>query len=104
MPFFNIPPNGVPRAFVAATLFVAVTQGGVYTAQAGQVSVIPPTSVVVPPIPVPTPPAPVLPTPVAPVTPAPITPAPVAPGAPAAIPTSPVLSPSGQPSTPNFDS
>ncbi|PZX39544.1 hypothetical protein LY56_02712 [Roseinatronobacter thiooxidans] len=78
MPFFNIPLNGVPRACLAATLFVAVTQGGGYTAQAGQVSVIPPTSVVVPPIPAPTPPAPV---------------------APALTPTTPVFAPSGQPGT-----
>jgi len=78
MPFFNIPLNGVPRACMAATLFVAITQGGVHPAMAGQVSVIPPTSVVVPPIPVPTPPAPV---------------------APVLTPTNPVLAPSGQSST-----
>ncbi|MFU8897317.1 MAG: hypothetical protein ACNA7L_00360 [Roseinatronobacter sp.] len=78
MPFLNIPLNGVLRACLAATLFVAVTQGEGYTAQAGQVSVIPPTSVVVPPIPVPTPPAPV---------------------APALTPTAPVFAPSGQPGT-----
>jgi hypothetical protein len=78
MPFLNIPLNGVLRACLAATLFVAVTQREGYTAQAGQVSVIPPTSVVVPPIPVPTPPAPV---------------------APALTPTAPVFAPSGQPST-----
>ena len=99
MPFFKTPPNSVPRAFMAATLFVVVTQGGVHTAQAGQVSVIPPTSVVVPPIPVPAPPAlpaPALPTPVSP---APIAPAPAAPSTPAATPTAPVPSPTGQPGT-----